>query len=208
MPSRKATVSVLSGIHRLAWATCDTQRTEREARVWAKLKHKNIAPLLGFVYFTPALPSLVSVAYHCDLKSLVNKYKTGSAMGSGKVLTIEQKLLFVSSIMFSDCDQVSLMHIRSCGTSYWASSTVCSSFLVPLPKFQCIQAVHASGIAHGDMRAVRLHSYSIMQWHSQVTVLGKYIGNKRNVSRSQLLCSYQWLRYGGVLWKWHRLPVG
>ncbi|KAL5513739.1 hypothetical protein ACEPAH_4139 [Sanghuangporus vaninii] len=98
------------------------KRIEREARAWATVKHKHIAPLLGFVCFTSGWatqPCLVSEPYHCDLKRLVYKYRDRQEI-EGQALTEDQKLAFLRDIVLA------------------------------------LEFLHASGIAHGDLRAANV----------------------------------------------------
>ncbi|KAL5536331.1 hypothetical protein ACEPAF_152 [Sanghuangporus sanghuang] len=98
------------------------KRIEREARVWATVKHKHIAPLLGFVCFASGWatqPCLVSEPYHFDLKRLVHKYRGGHEI-EGQALTEDQKLAFLRDVVLA------------------------------------LEFLHASGIAHGDLRAANV----------------------------------------------------
>ncbi|KAL5492955.1 hypothetical protein ACEPAI_4403 [Sanghuangporus weigelae] len=98
------------------------KRIEREARVWATVKHKHIAPLWGFVCFTSGWatqPCLVSEPYHCDLKRLVYKYRGGCEI-EGQALAEDQKFAFLRDIVLA------------------------------------LEFLHASGIAHGDLRAANV----------------------------------------------------
>ncbi|KAL5530914.1 hypothetical protein ACEPAG_3790 [Sanghuangporus baumii] len=102
------------------------KRVEREARNWIGLRHKHIAPLLGFVCFDVSLslqPCLVSELYHTDLKKLVRKYgkSAGSTLEhSSYVLTEERKLKFLRDISYA------------------------------------LEFMHASNTVHGDLRAANI----------------------------------------------------
>ncbi|KAL5536318.1 hypothetical protein ACEPAF_139 [Sanghuangporus sanghuang] len=80
------------------------KRIKREARIWNQLRHKHIAPLLGFVCFDFSLssqPCLVSELYHTDLKKLVMKYGNGAHESVRHVLSEERKLKFLRDITFA-----------------------------------------------------------------------------------------------------------
>ncbi|OCB92194.1 kinase-like protein [Sanghuangporus baumii] len=107
-------------------------RLLRESQIWMTVKHARIAPLLGFVCFdstfTPQL-CLVSNSYHTDLKKIVKDYGTNGQNSDSKALNDERKLEFLRDVILA------------------------LEFLKLRDVILALEFLHASGTAHGDLRA-------------------------------------------------------